>query len=155
MEETVKVTEQEPKTFTQDEVNTIVQERLFKERKKYEGIDLDELKAKASELDQIKEANKTELEKANERAQALEAELNNIKSANEIRDIRERVSTETNVPASLLTGNTEEECKAQAEGIKAFANPTYPTLRDGGEVLTVSKPSARDDFKLWAETVNN
>lgn len=148
MEETVK-TEQETKTFTQDEVNTIVQERLFKERKKYEGIDLEALKEKASKFDEMEEANKTELQKANERAIALEAELNSLKSANEIRDIREKVAKETNVPASLLTGTTEEECKAQADGIKAYANPTYPTVKDGGEVLQVTKPSVKEDFQQW------
>lgn len=154
MEETVK-TEQETKTFTQDEVNTIVQERLFKERKKYEGIDLEALKEKASKFDEMEEANKTELQKANERAIALEAELNSLKSANEIRDIREKVAKETNVPASLLTGTTEEECKAQADGIKAYANPTYPTVKDGGEVLNVTKPSAKEDFKQWFQAVSN
>lgn len=154
MEETVK-TEQETKTFTQEEVNTIVQERLFKERKKYEGIDLEALKEKASKFDEMEEANKTELQKANERAIALEAELNSLKSANEIRDIREKVAKETNVPASLLTGSTEEECKAQADGIKAYANPTYPTVKDGGEVLNVTKPSAKEDFKQWFQAVSN
>lgn len=154
MEETV-MKEQEIKTFTQDEVNQIVQERLFKERKKYEGIDLDALKEKASKFDKMEEANKTELQKANERAIALEAELNNLKSANEIRDIREKVSKETNVPVSLLTGTTEEECKAQADGIKAFANPTYPTIKDAGEVLQVTKPSVKEDFKQWFREATN
>ena len=148
MDETVK-TEQEIKTFTQEEVNSIVQDRLYKERKKYEGIDLDALKEKASKFDEMEEANKTELQKANERAMALETELNNLKSANEIRDIRERVAQETNVPASLLTGTTEEECRAQADGIKAYANPTYPTVKDGGEVLHVTKPSVKEDFQQW------
>ena len=51
-ETTVKAPEaetQETKTFTQEEVNSIVQERLFKERKKYEGFD--EIKAKADNFD--------------------------------------------------------------------------------------------------------
>lgn len=154
MDETVK-TEQEVKTFTQDEVNTIVQERLFKERKKYEGIDIEALKEKASKFDEMEEANKSELQKANERAIALEAELNNLRSANEIREIRDKVASETNVPANLLTGSTEEECKAQAEAIKAYANPTYPTLKDGGEVQITSKPSAKDDFKQWMKAISN
>lgn len=38
-------TNTEAKTFTQEEVNQIVQDRLFKERKKYDGIDLDKMKA--------------------------------------------------------------------------------------------------------------
>ena len=35
------------KTFTQEEVNAILGERLAREREKYEGINLEELKAKA------------------------------------------------------------------------------------------------------------
>ena len=47
MDETTQSTE---KTFTQDEVNQIVQERLFKERKKYGEIDIDALKADTEAL---------------------------------------------------------------------------------------------------------
>ena len=58
MEGTVATAEQETqeRTFNQEEVNQIVQERLFKERKKYEGIDIDALKEKASKFDQMEEA---------------------------------------------------------------------------------------------------
>ena len=40
--------EVETKTFTQEEVNGIVNDRLARERKKYEGIDLEALKSKAA-----------------------------------------------------------------------------------------------------------
>ena len=159
MDETVKtneVAEQETKTFTQEDVNAIVQKRLFEERKKYEGIDLEALKEKANKFDEMEEANKTELQKATEKAQNLQNELNAIKKSNEIRDIRERVSIETGVPTNLLTADNEEDCKKQAEDIKAFATPSgYPKVRDGGEVQNFSKISARDEFKTWAEQVNN
>ena len=49
------------KTFTQSELDSIVADRLRRERSKYEGFD--EIKAKADKLDEIEAANKTELEK--------------------------------------------------------------------------------------------
>lgn len=72
-------------------------------------------------LDEIEEANKSELQKATERANNLEAELNGLKKAEEVRLMRENVAKETGVPSSLLNGDTEESCKAQAEAIKAYA----------------------------------
>jgi len=153
MNETVKqeATEEEIKTFTQEEVNGIVNERLARERKKYEGVDLDELKRKAQELDQIEEANKSELEKANERANSLQAELESLKKANEVRAMREKVASETGVPMNLLTAETEEECTEQANAIKAFAIPTsYPSVKDGGEVQNIGKVSTKQQFAEWA-----
>lgn len=148
--------EVEVKTFTQEEVNGIVNDRLARERKKYEGIDLEALKSKAAKFDEMEEANKTELEKANDRANALQAELDNIRKANEVNAMREQVAKEIGIPANLLTGNSEEECKEQAEAIKAFANPSgYPAVRDGGEPQTMSKKSARDEFAAWANTINS
>ena len=154
-ETTVKAPEaetQETKTFSQEEVNSIVQERLYKERKKYEGIDIDSLKEKATKFDEMEEANKTELQKANERAQAFEAELKALKAENEVRAIREKVSSTTQIPANLLTADTEEECLAQAQAIKAFANPSYPSVKDAGEVSSqhIGKPTTRDQFNQWA-----
>ena len=119
--------------------------------KKYEGVDLDELKRKAQELDQIEEANKSELEKANERANSLQAELESLKKANEVRAMREKVASETGVPMNLLTAETEEECTEQANAIKAFAIPTsYPSVKDGGEVQNIGKVSTKQQFAEWA-----
>ena len=42
--------QQEPRTFTQDEVNAIVADRLTRERAKY--ADYDDLKAKAGRVDE-------------------------------------------------------------------------------------------------------
>ena len=42
----------------------------------------------------------------------------------------------TGVPAELLSGDTEESCTAQAQAILKFAQPGYPSVRDGGEVAT-------------------
>jgi len=160
MQETVNqetaTKEVEVKTFTQEEVNGIVNDRLARERKKYEGIDLEALKSKAAKFDEMEEANKSELEKANDRAKALQVELDEIKKANALNAMREQVAKEIGIPSNLLNGNSEEECREQAEAIKAYANPNgYPTLRDGGEPQTMSKKTVRDEFAAWANTINS
>ena len=139
---------EEPKTFTQDEVNGIVAERLNRDRQKF--ADYETLKKKAEEFDKLQEANKTELEKANERASALEAELNTIKQAQALQEMRSKVSAQTGVPINLLTANSEEECLEQAKAIKAFAIPAqYPIVKDGGEVNGNPTASTRSQFAEW------
>ena len=107
--------EGEQKTFSQEEVDSIVAERLKRDRQKF--ADYDELKQKASKFDEMQEANKTELQKATERAEKAEKEIADMKQANSIREIRSKISKETGVPENLLTGNTEDDCKTQAEAI--------------------------------------
>lgn len=140
------------KTFTQAELDAIVSDRLKRDRAKY--ADYDSLKEKAAQFDKIEEANKSELQKATERADALQTELDAIKSANAIRDIRSKVAEETGIPAHLLTGTTEEDCKAQAAAILDYANvKTYPAVRDGGEVRNTGKPTTKQQFAEWASNV--
>lgn len=75
-----------------------------------------------------------DLQAAKDRATALETELNGLKDANRIRDIRAAVAKETGVPMELLTADSEDACKAQAKGIMDYAKGgSYPDVRDGGE----------------------
>ena len=128
MDETTQSTE---KTFTQDEVNQIVQERLFKERKKYGEVDIDALKADTESLKGQLTESATKLSQETERADKLQAELDEIKKANDIRAIREKVAKESNIPADLLHGEDEvlpiwrlsyarrgRGCDVQVEGYK-------------------------------------
>lgn len=89
--------------------------------------------------------------------QALKDELAGLKNANALRDLREKVSKESGVPASLLTADTEDACKAQAEAIKAYAQPSgYPGLRDGGEVhATGGTTATRDQFAEYFNKIMN
>lgn len=73
------------RTFTQEDVDRIVRERVAR-AKSTPPADYEDLKAKAAKLDEIDEQNKTELEKerdraakAEERAQQVEAEAKEIK----------------------------------------------------------------------------
>lgn len=142
---------QEVKTFTQAEVDAIVKERLDRQNKKF--ADYDTLKEKASKYDEFEEKNKSELEKANERANALQAELDSIKKASELKEMRTKIATENNVPINLLTGTTEEECNEQVKNIKGYlsANGVQVTVKDGGEVSRVGKSDPGAVFENWAK----
>lgn len=144
----------EPRTFTQEEVNSFLAKDRKQMAEKYS--DYEQLKEKAARLDQIEEDAKTELQKAQERAEKLQAEISAMKHTEEIRTIRDKVAQETGVPASLLTGDTEEACTEQANGILSFKTPSgYPTIKDGGEALTGGTLDARTAFTDWASRVNN
>ena len=125
----------ENKTFTQAELDNIVADRLKRERAKYEGFD--ELKEKAAKFDEFEAANKSELQKATERAEKLELELNTLKKAESVRTIREKVATETGVPTNLLTAETEEDCKKAEE--------TLALERKKQEEVALQKSAARKE----------
>ena len=68
IEDTAK--EQAPKTFTEEDLNRIVKERLDRERKKYANHA--DLEAKAKRLDEIENAKKSDEEKALAKLKQLE-----------------------------------------------------------------------------------
>ncbi len=118
---TTETSEKAERTFTQEEVNKIISDRLKRESAKHteEGT------------------------KANEELESLKAKLSELETKNaemsknaEIRELKERISAETGVPTHLLTAETEEACKKQAEDILAFSGTKnkYPQTKDGGEV---------------------
>lgn len=138
------------KTFTQAELDAIVSDRLKRDRAKY--ADYEDLKAKAAKLDEIEEAAKSDLQKATERANELQKELDGMKAADARRVMRDAVAKETGVPADLLTGATEDECREQAKNLLAFkGSDTYPSVKDSGEVNNVGKLTTRQQFADWAE----
>ena len=142
---------QEQKTFTQAELDAVVKDRLKREREKY--ADFDALKAKAAKLDELEAANKSELEKATEKAAALQAQLDGIKKAEKLREMRTKIATENNVPIELLTGATEEECQTQADKVKEMlsASGVPVAVRDGGEATFSGKVLTRTQFANWAK----
>lgn len=154
-QENVTVENAPEKTFTQAELDGIVNDRLKRERQKYEGFE--DLKAKAAKYDELEEASKSELQKVTEKAEKLQAELDSIRKTQSLKEMRERVAKEAGVPAasmSLITGETEEACKEQAKTIISMLVPgTYPTVPDRGEVNNVGKASAREQFGQWASQI--
>ena len=108
---------------TQEELNRIIEDRLARERKKYEGFE--GLKADSEELKQLKaqdlpkqiadltaklQQRQTELEGLQTRAEAAETAL-----------LRARIAREAGLPAALadrLTGKNEAEIRKDAEALK-------------------------------------
>lgn len=144
----------EQKTFTQEELNQIVSERVKKERSKYEGFE--EMKTKAAKYEKLQEDSKSDLQKAEDKAAKLEEELNSMKKADEIRKIKSDVAQKTGIPEELLIGETEEACEEQAKAIKDFVDKKieearangYPHLRDSGETHG-AKSSTSQQFADW------
>ena len=92
-----------------------------------------------------------ELQQARDQIRQLQTDLDAMKNAEAIRLTREKVAGEMKIPASLLTGETEEACAQQAKAILEFAKPkSYPVLPDGGSPANPSSPATRDKFAAWA-----
>lgn len=140
------------KTFTQAELDQIVKERLTREHEKYR--DFETLKEKAAKLDEIEAKGKSELEKITEKNVKLEKELEALKKADSIRTVRDKVAAETGVPATLLSGETEDDCKEQAKAILEFkSSEGYPAVQDGGELQNKQKGSTNQQFADWMNKV--
>ena len=148
--------EDKARTYTQAEIDQMIEDRLHRERKKF--ADYEEIKAKAEKFDAAEEANKSELQKVTEKAEALQKQVDSMTKAEEVRNIRAEVSKETGIPATLLTADTKEACEEQAKAIAEFTanneSPAYPSVKDGGDPQKVaSKKSTRDQFAEWLEQV--
>ena len=126
------------------------------------GTDINSAKKNLTELQDQYEAAKarvTELEQAAGQlseaktlAESLQTELTSLKAANALRDMRISVSKDTGVPAELITADTEEAARSQAEAILKWhgAQPNYPIGNEGGETITPSASTTREQFAEWA-----
>lgn len=116
---------QEPqvKTFTQDDVNRVVSERLQRERDKYS--DYDDLKSKALKLDEIETENQSELEKLTGKVGSLGDENKGLKEQN----LRLRVALSKGLVgekadlADRLRGSTQDELEADAAKLLSHFSP--------------------------------
>lgn len=128
----------EPKTLTQDEVNRILQERLARERRKWEK-ELEQYKQAAEELRKLKEAQMSEEEKLQARLAEYERKVADLELAlaeARLESAKLRILDELGLPkafASRLFGTTEEELRQDAQELakllnsfKPVGNPTNP-----------------------------
>lgn len=113
---------QQQKTFTQEELERILSERLKREREKYK--DYDELRKAAEEYKKIKEAQMSEQEKLQMRLAEIEREK--LERERELAELKmsmtkQKVLSELGLPLSLadrVFGETEEEIRQDAEELK-------------------------------------
>ena len=125
------------------------------------GKDIEAQKATIASLTSERDGLKSQLETAqgweqkyNAEVPALTSQRDELQNKINIRDARDKVSADTGVPANLLTGNTEEECKAQADNILKWhgAQPKYPATNDGGEQTTPTGGTTREQFADWLQS---
>lgn len=112
------------KTFTQEELDAIVQHRLGRERTKFS--DYDELKAKAEKLDEIETASKSDLEKAQMERDEAKAE----------RDKLLQTSTADKVKAAAIAELAKQGVKNAEAAFRAL-DTTGLTVSDDGTVSGV------------------
>lgn len=138
-------------TFTQEQVNDLIAREKGRFQQKYG--DYDDLKSKATELDQIREANASELEKAQKSKSKAEQERDESRSTL----LRFQIANEKEVPADaveFLRGSTREELEASAEKLLAIAKPeTTPDFNGGArepapEPLSPEQQHNRDALKV-------
>ena len=124
---------------SQDELNRIIGERV----KRAKPADYDDLKAKAARLDEIEQANKTEIEKAADRAAKAEQERDKARAD----ALRLRVAAKHGISDEdadlFLTGTDEATLTKQAERL---AQRTADRKKQGNHVPREgSNPKAGDD----------
>jgi len=139
------------RTFTQEELEKIIADRLERERRKYK--DYDELKKVAEEYKKMKEAQMTEEEKLQSKLAELEAAV--LEKELEVQEAmiektKMKVAMEMGLPADALdfiSGSTEEEIREAAEKFKNLL---------GGNYSKVGKPSApataQSGSKVWTRS---
>lgn len=90
--------------------------------------------------------------------QALQTQLSALQKDIDTRNIRDKVSAATGVPTNLLTGDTEEACKSQADAILQWQGtlPKYPDATGvGGDPAASGGGATRDQFAEWAAAALN
>lgn len=135
------------KTFTQAELERIVQDRVARESKKYDGFD--DLKTKAAEFDKIQDQQKSELQRANERAEKAERDAAERTTAANTRLMEAAVLSEATkqkaikpehlfklIDTKKVTVGDDGQVAGAEGAVKAFleANPEYvgTTSHNGG-----------------------
>ncbi len=141
------------KTFTQEQLDAIVADRLARQKKQY--ADYDDLKAKAAEYDKL-DSSKSDIQKLQDSNQKLLDKIAGMEKQAKIEKARNKVSQDTGVPVDLLTGEDEDSCKKQAEAIMKFAKgKEYPGVKGTPNKSTKTaaaqaKDASEDDFRELA-----
>lgn len=142
----VEVPAQEPE---QQETDWKAEARKWEQRAKDANRrvkDLEPFEAKVSELE---EASKSELEKAQERAERAERALAEASAT----AVRAEVAAEKGVPVALLSGDSREALIASAEALLAFRDET---ARKGNYVPSEGRNSNIDkggDTRAFVNTL--
>ena len=113
----VEAAAQEPETT---ETDWRAMSRKWEQRAKDANAKLKELDPVAAKAVELEEASKSELQKAQERAEAAERALADATAT----AVRAEVAAAKGVPVALLSGDTREALEASADALLAFRDET-------------------------------
>ena len=113
----VEAAAQEPETT---ETDWRAMSRKWEQRAKDANAKLKELEPVAAKAVELEEASKSELQKAQERAEAAERALADATAT----AVRAEVAAAKGVPVALLSGDTKEALEASADALLAFRDET-------------------------------
>lgn len=136
----------EPKSFTQEQVDQIVEKRSAKERGKYK--DYDELKSKAMKLDEMENAGKSEIDKLKESNAALRKQIDDAAAEKQHAEWVSEVAKDKDVPAELLRGGSKEELEAHADLLRAALHPASKPPRVKNQTGSPSHQNNKDAEEL-------
>lgn len=130
------------KTFSQEDVDRVVADRLKRERAKFS--DYDDLKAKADKLAQLEDKDKNEVEKLKEQLTASEKRAEKAES-NALRSEIASAKGLTAAQAKRLAGSTKEELESDADDLlEAFGSKQSSDGDDSGKSDEDSKNKSDD-----------
>lgn len=118
------------KTFTQEEVNSMLAKEKREMQAKYQNHD--KYKEAYEAAQKKAEEEKSDLEKAVDAQQKAEARVAALEAEKQQAEWIAAVSKETGVPAAALHGQTEEEIRACADSLKEyFKGASAPVVNTG------------------------
>lgn len=133
-------------TFTQADLDRVLTERLARERAKF--ADYGDLKAKATQLDELQESQKTELQKATDRIAALQAE----NQVHKVGEVRRKAAADAGLSpelAEFITAADPEAALEQAKKLAARVKPPEPkdaNLRQGAQGSSPKPKGTPDEW---------
>lgn len=129
---------------SQEELNNVIGERLRKERDRVTREFEQQISEKTAEVEQFRtdmEALRTQLDEANQKISGL-PDLENKIRAYETASVKSKVAREVGIPFELaerLSGETEDDLRKDAEGLRKLIGAQKPTAplagseRDSGK----------------------
>lgn len=159
-EETAIKQDATPKTFTEDDLNRIVKDRLERERKKF--ADYNDLKAAKAKLDELEKAKLSDEEKAQAKLKELEAKIAEKEAAlaeKALRDVKRSKIEQAIADGKMklpkgktteslvkrMVGTTEEEIDLDLIELLGFFPPDEPSKAIGGG--SQQQPAKTPDLK--------
>lgn len=124
------------------------------EAKKWETRSKENAKA-AKRLAELEDADKTELQRAVDRAEAAEKRAAEFETAQQITAWKTEISATTGVPAQALRGTTKDELQAHADELKPLLGNRGPIIPTAGQTPTTPPKDERDTVRrLFGSTTS-